>query len=108
MSEVTMKQTKKLHELIELANKGVKFRATRGYGLFLFPGDFFNHRNGWSNDQITACWEYEEIKDPIKSSGIVQWVKESNGIVYPYGDMGLPMRDLIGKKTKITIEEIVE
>jgi len=52
--------TKKLHELIELAHQGKKFKARLPGRSELWPQDHFIDNGGWQKFAITADWEYIE------------------------------------------------
>lgn len=54
-------KTKKLHELIELAKAGKKFRASIGNHCVPFSNETFLNFNEWTTYQVMEQWIYEEI-----------------------------------------------
>lgn len=62
--------TKRLHELIELAQNGKKFEAKLVDSSWIIS-DHFLESNVWHKSSVTALWEYREIREPR-----VVWINE--------------------------------
>lgn len=94
----------KLHELIELAKQGNKFRAFAKRTESKYTGPWCD--NEWFNNQtvyppwlVTADWTMEEIRDPVK----LEWTFDN---ITRTGKIDIPC-SLIGKPFKVTFEEIL-
>lgn len=80
-------RTYKLHELIEMAEKGEKFRAryisssqNRGWyneGFFIYHPD-----ENWKAEAIIADWEVQLKRDPR-----IVWVRKQNNQIYSNVDL---------------------
>lgn len=106
--------TKKLHELIELAEKGIKFKARMRRKTYPFHSqDFFlNHLIAYKVEDVIADWEYIEHREPLKMEFECEWdERRSTGDIYPHPFKekdNIVLEKLIGKRTKVIVEEIVE
>ena len=59
-----MKKKAMLHELIGMAKSGKKFRAWILEEIIYTDKDILKAIS-WRPNNITAAWEYEEIRDPM-------------------------------------------
>ena len=99
--------TKTLRELIELKNNGVKFRFREvGDDMDLMDEETLC-ANGFHVAWILADFEYEEIKEPLKVEFECEWVQESDTSIRTVGKIKDKLIMFIGKKTEVTIEEIL-
>ena len=93
----------KLHELIELAKQGKKFKAfatctkTNGKGPWC-KEDWFSDQSVYGSWLVTADWTYEEIREPIK----VEWTFDN---ILRSGSVKIPDA-FAGKPFKVTFEEM--
>lgn len=102
-----MTKTASLAELILMAQAGKKFKAwklaeaipSRHSELQILQMET------WLPKSVTATWHYEEIKEPLKVSFECGWDKDDNGY-FPV-DYIVELSQLVGKRTKVTIEEIL-
>lgn len=98
--QTSNKQTKMLHELIELANAGKKFKAKSYYGLEVYyPEDFSKMNERLHSEYIINPWQYEEIKEPRFRKEIVD-MRNGNAA------MGLEWMN--GAKWEIVATEVIE
>jgi hypothetical protein len=106
-----MKQTADLKTLLEKAKSVEKFKAS-SFSCGVFSSEKMLDVIGWHAHLIIADWEYELVKEPLKLEAESWWnVYESNKnirFVAPSSISFVDLQKFIGKKTKITIEEIVE
>lgn len=105
-------QTKKLHELIQLAKEGKQFKATRpGLVDFIWDWDFKDF-NSWSKDSILADWEYQEFREPE----VVEFELDCQGGRLPihamcnlkYGPTPEQYESLVDKKWKAVFTEVMK
>ena len=103
-------QTKKLHELIQLAKDGKKFKAiTRGLAEFLCDWHF-KTSDSWSKDSILADWEYQEIRKPevVEFELDCKEFKQSYALVNQrFGPTNDLYNSLRGKKWKVVCTEVM-
>lgn len=99
--------TKKLHELIELAKSGKKFsfKATSTISnVTIYNQNSFNGIAVWSENAITADWEYIVEKEPLVVELDVEWAKDMFGPTYPIAPLG-DLSLLVGKSGTLTFVE---
>ena len=93
----------KLHELIELAKQGKKFKAfatctKTGQSSPWCKQERFSDQSIYAAWLVTADWTMEEIREPIKVEWTFDNIARTGKIEIPHG--------LVGKPFKVTFEEI--
>lgn len=98
-----MSNTKRLHELIELANAGKKFRA-RAPGMAWLSEKYFTEGSFYVH-VIAMLWEYEEIKEPrvVEFEAIPS--KETNQYAKIWAK---ELKPLIGVKCRVVVTEVID
>lgn len=95
---------KKLHELIQIAKKGKKFKARHPLLKNLWSENHFLIFETFSKDAIVHDWEYQEIREPqvvefdltVNDSGFFEWHQPEASI------------KLNGKKWKVVCAEVMD
>lgn len=109
-------KTYKLHELIEMAQAGKKFEASRSSEDNWFLQDVFLKKEGvyWFSSDIVIDWTVKFNTEKEKYEIEVKFLHESRhglDFVYPYSiSRGFIMNwhSLLGKNYKMTLEQVVE
>lgn len=97
-------KTAKLHQLIEWANQGKKFKAIYECLAEWLNQDDFKTCDVWSTRGIVADWEYQEIKEPE----VVEFDVTIHDSVFFEWHQPEAIIKLSGKKWRIVATEIVE
>lgn len=105
-------KTKKLHELIELAEAGVKFKAkyTNGLETQEFSQKYFLGALSWRPSLIKIDWEYHEIREPEVVEFDCYWIDNKRDPIHPTGAEFSILQEIAEskKRWKVTCTEIVE
>lgn len=103
-----MKPTyKKLHELIELAEKGVKFKARHIEGYWQTEYYFkCSSSVGWTTEEVIHDWKYQEHKEPEVVEFECEWFRD-HGIVSPNIHISIANR-LRDRTWKVVCTEVVD
>lgn len=93
-------KTAKLHELIQLAKTGKKFKAS--YDQAIYNEKYFQSVINWHWNAVLADWEYEEIEEPE----VLEFDINANNLFWSFPNEMAQKLD--GKKWKVVCTEVIE
>lgn len=97
-------KTRMLHQLIELAKAGKKFRARFGDDRDWRNNDYFKGGD-WSAEGITTPWQYEEVREPRVVGFEAIPSKETNQYAKIWAKELLPLK---GVKCRVVVTEVID
>lgn len=103
-------QTKKLHELIEMAQNGKKFKAIHPKNNSVWEDKEFIQCETYNYTSIILDWQYEEIREPeVVEFECSFFPDATDKFIIPCGQ-GLDniLKPMVAKKWKVVCTEVME